>query len=403
MDRSPEYRVIVVAPVGRDAQLMCSFLERLGIETTRTSTAEGAVHLVYQGAAAAILTEEAFTREAIEAWRAYLRKQPAWSDLPFIVLTPSGEREGRGNGQSIIRETLGNVSLLERPVRMESLSSAVQTCIRARQRQYQLRDYIDQQRAAEEALRKTEKLAVAGRLAASIAHEINNPLSAVTNLIYLICTTRDMDRCQAYAEQAQDELQRVSDIVNQTLRFHRVPTSPVETDVTGLVDSVLSLFKARIHTQRVSLFKSADGEHKIVCSPGEIRQVLINLIGNALDAMPNSGRLFLKLQEFPHPRTDQRGLRLTLADTGNGIPASARHRLFQPFFTTKGSLGTGLGLWITKDIINRHQGFLRFRSKTRKPSGTVFWIWLPYVDVGTLQPFSQEEAEEEARRLAPRI
>lgn len=403
MDRSREHRVVVVAPLGRDAQLICSFLEHLGIEAIRTSTAERAVHLVREGAAVAILTEEAFDRNAIEAWRSYLRKQPAWSDLPFVVLTPSGEREGRNNGQGVIRETLGNVSLLERPVRMESFSSAVQTCIRARVRQYQLRDYIEQQRAAEEALRKTEKLAVAGRLAASIAHEINNPLSAVTNLIFLISTSKDLERCKAYAEQAQEELQRVSDIVNQTLRFHRVPTSPVEIDLTSLIESVLSLFKARIQTQRVLLCKQFTGEHKIVCSPGEIRQVLINLIGNALDAMPESGKLVLKLSDFHHPITGQAGMRLTLADTGTGIPASARHRLFQPFFTTKGSLGTGLGLWITKDIVHRHQGFLRFRSRTAKPTGTVFWIWLPYVDVGSIEPYSEEEAEDEARRLAPRI
>jgi signal transduction histidine kinase len=382
---------------------MCSFLERLGIHATHAPTADRAILLVQQGAAAAILTEESFTADAIESWRNYLKKQPAWSDLPLLVLTPSGGREGGFEPQSVIRDALGNVALLERPVRMESLSSAVQTCLRARQRQYQLRDYIEQQRKAEEALRKTEKLAVAGRLAASIAHEINNPLSSVTNLIYLICTSNDFDQCRAYATLAQEELQRVSDIVNQTLRFHRVPTSPELTDLVTVVDSVLSLFKARLQTQRVTLCKEYTGEEKIICSPGEIRQVLINLIGNALDAMPNSGKLVVRLGKVRHPRTGEEGLGLSLADTGVGIPAEARRRLCQPFFTTKGSTGTGLGLWITKDIIQRHQGIMRFRSRVGARSGTVFWIWLPFVSDNNLEQIPIEEIEEEVRRLAPKI
>ncbi len=378
MDPILANRVVVIAPVGRDAELICSFLKRLEISAVHATSAEEAVAKVSKGAAAAIIAEEALGSSALPVWRTYLRNQPAWSDLPFIVLTPrSIERDPRSKVQQAIRENLGNVTLLERPVRMESLSSAIHACLRARHRQYQLRDYIEQQRAAEEALRKTEKRAVAGRLAATIAHEINNPLSAVMNLVYLISTSKDVSSCHQFAQQAQDELQRVSDIVGQTLRFHRVPASPVETELSGLLDSVLSLFRARIQTQKISLSKQFSEERKVVCSPGEIRQVFINLIGNALDAMGAGGCLVLRVRPKRDPRDEREGVLISVGDRGPGIPRASRHRLFQPFYTTKGSTGTGLGLWITKDIVHRHLGHLWLRSRTTQPSGTVFSIWLP--------------------------
>ena len=370
-------RVVVLAPLGRDAELICSFLKRLGIASTHAKDRKRAIEAVEQGAAAAVLTEEALTAETIARWRSYLVRQPAWSDLPFIVLTPNGERSATDTRLQRIRDSLGNVTFLERPVRMESLSSAIRSCLRARERQYELRDFIEQQRAAEEALRKSEKLAVAGRLAATIAHEINNPLSAVMNLVYLVTQSKDLETCRLFAQQAQDELQRVSDIVNQTLRFHRVPTSPEETEIGGVLDSVLALFRSRFQSQNIGIVREFGHGEKVVCSPGEIRQVFINLIGNALDAMPHQGCLILRARSRHNPRDRRKGLLISVGDRGSGIPKHVRHRLMQPFFTTKGSTGTGLGLWITRDIIHRHRGSLRVRSRTIPPTGSVFSVWLP--------------------------
>ena len=236
------------------------------------------------------------------------------------------------------------------------------------------------QKKSEEMLRRTEKLAVAGRLAASIAHEINNPLEAVTNLLYLLDHTDLSAEGRSYLQLAQSELNRVAQITVQTLRFHRRSTRPVETDLVDLLGSVLALLDSRVRHLGVRVSKRFRPVPRIVIHDGEIRQVIANLIGNALDALSANGELMLRVAAGTHPVSKATGITLTVADSGVGMSTATLKRIFEPFFSTKGHTGTGLGLWISQEIIEKHHGSLRVVSRTAsgvRSSGTVFRLFLP--------------------------
>jgi PAS domain S-box-containing protein len=239
---------------------------------------------------------------------------------------------------------------------------------------------VTQQRKAELALVESEKLAVVGRLASSIAHEINNPLESVTNLLYLAGNTKNPADVQDYIHTAQRELQRVAAITSQTLRFHKQSTKPLAVTCTELLNSVVSMYQGRIINARIQIEERYRTHRQVRCFEGEIRQVLSNLVNNAIDAMhPNGGRLLLRSRLGEDWSSGRRGLVFTIADTGAGIPPSALSRVFEPFYTTKGTVGTGLGLWVSQEIVKRHHGTLRFRSSRRDGhSGTVFTVFLPF-------------------------
>ena len=231
---------------------------------------------------------------------------------------------------------------------------------------------------AESALRQSEKLAAVGRMASSIAHEINNPLEAVTNLLYLAALeTSGNDPANQYVLQAQTELARVTHIVTQTLRFHRQSTGPVPCRIGDLIAQVLALYHGRISQNHIDVELRLRQAEPILCRDGEIRQALANFIGNAADAMSTGGRLLLRTVAGWHPHTRTPGIFITIADTGHGISQETRKRLFEPFHTTKGATGSGLGLWISQEIIHRHNGYVSIRSSVRPTgSGTVFRIFL---------------------------
>jgi PAS domain S-box-containing protein len=239
---------------------------------------------------------------------------------------------------------------------------------------------VTQQKKSEMALMQSEKLAVAGRLAASIAHEINNPLEAVTNLLYLAGQSEELMDIKEFVRSAERELRRVSVIANQTLRFHRQSSSPQEVTGEHLIESVVPLFQGRIMNSGVQVEKRNRTVEPVRCFEGEIRQVLSNLVSNAIDVMqPHGGRLLLRSRTGTQWKTRRKGLYITVADTGSGIPASALDRIFEPFYTTKDIGGTGLGLWVSSEIVHRHGGALRFRSSQKKDrSGTVFSMFLPF-------------------------
>lgn len=239
---------------------------------------------------------------------------------------------------------------------------------------------ITSMKRAEAALKESEKLAAVGRLAASIAHEINNPLEAVTNLLYLSLESRDMDQIQGYLQDAERELRRVSITSSQTLRFYRQSTNPKFVRAEEIIANVLSLHQARILNSRIQVEERLRAKEPINCYDGEIRQVLSNLISNAIDSMrADGGRLLIRSRVGTSWRIGRRCLILTIADTGRGISRENRWRVFEPFFTTKGINGTGLGLWVSQEIVQRHKGYLRGHS-SQKPgrSGTVFNLFLPF-------------------------
>ena len=240
---------------------------------------------------------------------------------------------------------------------------------------------ITMEKRSAEALIRAEKLAVAGRLAASIAHEINNPLEAMTNLAYLLAHSKLDPESFELVQSLQSELHRVSHIATHTLRFHRQSTRDSLIDVPGLVESVLALFEGRLRNYSVQVQSRLSATHKITAFDGDVRQVLANLVGNAIDAMqaaPEPRILYLRSANSTNPATGQTGIRITIADTGTGIPSAHLRRIFEPFFTTKPETGTGLGLWISHEIITKHNGSMRLRSSTRpKTHFTAFHIFLP--------------------------
>ncbi len=234
---------------------------------------------------------------------------------------------------------------------------------------------------AEEALRRTEKLAATGRLAASIAHEINNPLEAVTNLLYLLETHEGLNATAAeLVMTAQAELSRVAQITQQTLRFYRQSTLPSRANVVEILNAIVMLYQPRIAAGKVVVEKRFRGEPEVFGFGGELRQLFANLIGNALDAMPKGGRLRLSVRGGHGQRTDGMwcpGARITLMDSGVGMAEETRRRIFEAFFTTKEATGTGLGLWVSEEIVRKHGGRVQVRSRQGENSGTSFMIFLP--------------------------
>jgi PAS domain S-box-containing protein len=238
---------------------------------------------------------------------------------------------------------------------------------------------ITGQKRAEQALIESEKLAVVGRLAASIAHEINNPLESITNLLYLAKRTPDHASVQQFLEMAESELARVSQIATQTLRFHRQSSRPTPTRIYDLLDNVLALYQGRMTNVGIKLEKQYRQTPPLICFADEMRQVFVNLISNAIDATGNGGRLIVRKRERKDWRTGQQGVRVTVADTGIGMSPETRKRIFEAFFTTKGNTGTGLGRWVSHGIMEKHGGRFSVRSsQDAKGHGTVFSVFLPY-------------------------
>jgi PAS domain S-box-containing protein len=239
---------------------------------------------------------------------------------------------------------------------------------------------VTESKRAELALMQTEKLAAVGRLASSIAHEINNPLESVTNLLYLARETSWNPETRDYLEIADRELRRVSVIANQTLRFHKQSSRPQLITSKDLIESAISIYQGRLVNSNVEVEKRIRTASQVLCFEGEIRQVLSNLISNAIDAMhPQGGRLLMRSREGTSWKTGRKGLILTVADTGSGMSPATAAKIFEPFFTTKEIGGTGLGLWVSHEIIERHGGTLAVRSSRRiGHSGTVFILFLPF-------------------------
>jgi PAS domain S-box-containing protein len=238
---------------------------------------------------------------------------------------------------------------------------------------------ITQQKKTEHALHTSERLASVGRLAATVAHEINNPLEAVTNLIYLARRSGDAGEVQNFLAAAEEELSRVSHLTKQTLGFYRYSSAASPTNLGRMVTSLVSVFSSRIRNKEIEITSEIRQAPEIIGVAGEIRQLLANLISNSIDAVPIGGQIRVRLSAANEKSGEHRsGVRLTVADSGSGIPAEIRSRLFEPFFTTKKDVGTGLGLWVCKGIVDKHCGRIQVKSNTTPgKSWTVFSVFLP--------------------------
>jgi PAS domain S-box-containing protein len=221
---------------------------------------------------------------------------------------------------------------------------------------------ITSQRVAEEALRRNDRLAAMGKVAGIVAHEINNPLAAITNTFYLLRTHSSLDeQAQYYAQLAEQELTRVSHIAKQTLSFYRESQPSARVPVHELLDSVLELQHRLLRMNRITLEKRYGSREQAVRMSIEMKQVFMNLVGNAIQAMPQGGRLRVSIGPAPN-NASPAGIRIAVTDTGVGVQPQDARRLFEPFFTTKDTKGTGLGLWISRGIVQKYDGTLSFRS-----------------------------------------
>jgi signal transduction histidine kinase len=243
---------------------------------------------------------------------------------------------------------------------------------------------------AEEALLRSEMLASAGRMAASIAHEINNPLESIMNTLYLVRTTPDLpDQARLYLDIADGELMRIAHITRQTLGFYREFSAATSNPACDLVESVVHLLKSKIQATGATVLQQCDDPLHILGIAGELRQILANLLANSLDAVgtetndpetskPDS-RIIIRARTSHDPATGSPRIRLSVSDCGQGITPATAKQMFDPFFTTKGTVGTGLGLWVCKQLVDKNGGHLRVRSRTHGPNhGTTFSVTLPH-------------------------
>lgn len=344
---------------------------------------------------------EAIFRQSAQQWQSTVDALPEYLVLldndnkvvrcnrAFVELSRKTFSEVVGmNSLAILKQVLGSVVFLDRKETTRYVAEQQHearwyrvTCDAVMVEDHRVGSIVvltdlTERKLAEESLRNSEKLAATGRLAHTIAHEINNPLEALTNLIYLAAHTKETDVIHDFLRQASKELERVARITKQVLAFHRDTKTPVELDVHEMVQSVLALYEIQLKGKQLQVHYQQGEPATVQGFPGELRQVLANLIGNAIDASPVKGKIALRIHHAVQAGVP--GIALTIHDEGAGIPYEIRDRILEPFFTTKELKGTGLGLWLAKSIVQKHEGTLTFRSTcTPGQSGTCFRVFLP--------------------------
>jgi len=237
---------------------------------------------------------------------------------------------------------------------------------------------ISERKEFERRLVETEKIVATGRMAATIAHEINNPLEAVVNLIYLARLSPTVnDQVREYLRLAEQEIERVSLIARQTLGYFRETATPVDFPVSVLLDEVLTVYGAKLAYSGIDVHRDYQPAEPLMMRKGELTQLFANLVANAIDAMPHGGDLSVTVE--PEGDSPANGVRVQMADTGTGISAELLEKIFEPFFTTKEQRGTGIGLWLSRQFVEQHRGSIAVTSNTgAEDHGTTFRIFLPY-------------------------
>jgi two-component system, NtrC family, sensor kinase len=271
------------------------------------------------------------------------------------------------------RVTAMNEALLVSAVRQHELAEAAEAL------NAKLQAEIKERKQIQEALLRSEMLANAGRMAASIAHEINNPLDAVINTLFLVRTSADLpESAREYLEIADAELMRIGYITRQTLGFYQESSAATSNSVSALISSVVALLQAKIKSSGATVEQRCDEELQVIGVFGELRQVLANLLLNSLHAVGRDGRVVLRAYASIHPNDGSRRVRITVADSGHGMGAATVKEIFEPFFTTKGTVGTGLGLWVCKQLVDKNGGSIWVRSNREGARrGTTFSVVLP--------------------------
>ena len=375
-----EHALLVLAPVGRDAALLQSTFQQGGLLAEVISTLPAALESIRAAEIGAlVIAAETLGHGRLQQLQAAMDAQPHWSDVPILLLMPAYAQTSASARLEALLRYVPSATLVERPIRPATLLSLARAALQSRARQYQVRSVIEQRDQTAAKLVESEKLAAVGRLAASISHEINNPLESITNLLYLAQQDSELSgETRDYLQAAESELMRAAHITQQSLRFHRQSTRPQRIGAAELLSPVLAIYAGRLGNNRVALRTDYRDSTEVVCREGEVRQVLSNLVSNAIDAMRQGGTLRIWSHRAVHPVTGDEGLAILLSDTGHGMPADVAQRIFEAFYSTKGINGTGLGLWISADIVRKHHGSLQVRSQQSGPHpGTLFRLFLP--------------------------
>lgn len=238
---------------------------------------------------------------------------------------------------------------------------------------------ISARKQMERLLVQSEKLAAAGRMAATVAHEINNPLEAVLNLIFLArATCAHESETYGYLETAEKELERVSHIARQTLGFYRDTGTPTKVVIDELLNNVLAVYRSKLNSKSIAVDYQLEALRPLTASRGELLQVFSNIISNSIDALEPGGRLHIETREVADAETA--GIQILVRDEGSGIQAAHLARIFEPFFTTKERHGTGIGLWVAKELVEKHGGRIQIVSCTEAGnSGTTVFIFFPFI------------------------
>jgi two-component system NtrC family sensor kinase len=294
--------------------------------------------------------------------------KPTEGDHPARVIIQASETTASDS-----RVTAMNEALLVSAVRQHELMEAAEAL------NAKLQAEIKERKQIQEALLRSEMLANAGRMAASIAHEINNPLDAVINTLFLVRTSTDLpESAREYLEIADAELMRIGYITRQSLGIYQESSAATSNSVSALMTSVVALLQAKIKSSGVTVEQRCDEDLQVLGVFGELRQVLANLLLNSLHAVGREGRIVLRASASVDPNHGRRRVRITVADSGHGMGAATMKEIFEPFFTTKGMVGTGLGLWVCKQLVDKNDGSIQVRSKREGARrGTTFSIVLP--------------------------
>jgi PAS domain S-box-containing protein len=238
---------------------------------------------------------------------------------------------------------------------------------------------ITESKRAQQALLSKEKLNSAGRMATSISHEINNPLEAVVNLLYLAKSQEQLPpTARDYLDLAETQLHRIAHFTRQSLGFYRESGGTAPTQLNALLDSTIELLKGKIDNKNASVSRIWRTEIDIVTIPGELRQIFSNILSNSIEAIDSGGSIVIKISRSRNPKNATRRVRVSIADNGKGIPPNALPHIFEPFFTTRDGVGTGLGLWVCHQLVEKHKGSIQIRTSTYGPHrGTIFSVTLP--------------------------
>jgi len=238
---------------------------------------------------------------------------------------------------------------------------------------------VSQRRRTEEALRSSEKLALIGRLSATIAHEIRNPLDAVSNVLYLLKSSPGTsEQVRENIAMGEQEVMRMGQIAGQLLNYSRESRTPISVSIPEILQGTVALFTPKIRAQQIEIGTDFRSRLLVQAIPGELRQVFSNILGNAIEAVGRNGQICIRTRDTVEPNSGRSGVKIIICDDGPGIDPSIQSRLFTPFFSTKGEQGTGLGLWLSRSLVDKHNGTINFRSTTRPHKhGTVFTLFVP--------------------------